>query len=390
MLAPFPRHKKLLKAGAMSTEATSPPHQGPIQGSIQGPIQGPWVDISLDALCANYDMLCGAAAGAQMAPVVKCNAYGLGAGPVARALRDRKKVAEFFVIYPEEGAELRLAMNDAAPAIYCFAGPSEETLALFEQAALTPVLNTPEQAALWAARNPGAQAALHVDTGMNRLGAPLSSLADIAGLKGLNLTLVMSHLACASDPAHPKNAQQRDVFLEAAQRFPGARLSLGASAGALMGKDYHFDLLRPGIALYGGSPFDMDEPRIEPVAALRAPIVQIRTLAPGETVGYGADFTARRPTRIATVTLGYGDGYPRAGAERGAAIINGERAAIAGRISMDFITLDVTDLKKPAKAGDIAEFFGPAIRLFEAAQAADRVAYDLLTGLGGRVDRRYL
>ncbi len=353
-------------------------------------LQGPFVEISLDGLCANYAMLADAAPGAALAPAVKCDAYGLGAGPVARALYDRAGAREFFVVYPEEGAKLRAALNATDAAIYCFAGPSEQSLPLFEQAQLTPVINSREQAALWAARQPGAAAALHIDTGMNRLGAPVSALADIAGIKGLNLSLVMSHLACASDPAHKKTREQRERFAEAAQHFPGARLSLSASAGALMGEDYRFDMVRPGIALYGGSPFDIDDVRVKPVARLCAPIRQIRHLEPGETVGYGASFTANRPTRIATVALGYGDGYPRAGAGRGAAIINGERAPVVGRVSMDFVTLDVTDLKKPAKADDIAEFFGPALRLFEAAQTTDRVAYDLLTGLGGRVDRRYL
>ncbi|PQA85780.1 alanine racemase [Hyphococcus luteus] len=372
----------------MNAGQTSTPQQGAIS---QGPVaKGPWIDIDLGALCDNYAMLAGAAPGVPLAPAVKCEAYGLGAGPVARTLCNRAGAREFFVVYPEEGAALRAALNDADSVIYCFGGPAEETLPIFDTAKLTPVLNSLDQAALWAARKPGAEAALHLDTGMNRLGAPVSSLADIAAVNGLNITLVMSHLACASEPDHPKNREQRARFMEAAQNFSGARLSLAASGGALMGKEYHFDLIRPGIALYGGSPFAQDDARIKPVAALRAPILQIRHLAPGETVGYDAAFTAERPTRIATVAIGYGDGYPRAGAGRGEAIIHNERARIVGKVSMDFVTLDVTDLKKPAEPGDIAEFFGPSLRLFEAAAAAGRTAYDFLTGLGGRAHRRYL
>ncbi len=359
------------------------------QTMFQGSKEGPWVEIDLDALCANAATIRTCAPRAALAPVVKCDAYGLGAGPIASALMAREKCDEFFVVYAEEGAALREALGPA-PVIYCFVGPDEDTLPLFNSAILTPVLNSPDQAQSWAARYPGRAAALHIDTGMNRLGAPVSALSAIAAVKGLNVTLAMSHLACGSAPAHAKNETQRKMFIEAARHFPGARLSLSASAGAMMDKPYHFDLVRPGIALYGGSPFDHDDARIHNVASLCAPVVQLRDLAPGETVGYGATFTATRPTRIATAALGYGDGYPRGAAGAGYALIHGERAPITGRISMDFITLDVTDLKNPVKLNDNTVFFGTGLRLHEVAAASGRAAYDLLTGLGGRVDRRYL
>ncbi|WP_375203890.1 alanine racemase [Hyphococcus sp.] len=355
------------------------------------PHEGPVAEIDLSALCANYAMIGNAAPSAKVGAAVKCNAYGLGLSPVARALFERG-CDEFFVVYAEEGAALRAALNDAAPRIYCFAGPSEDTLALYESAGLTPVINSLAQAQLWASRG-NQPAAVHIDTGMNRIGAPASEAAAIAAsLKeaGLEVSVVMSHLACASDPAHPKNEEQRALFVEAAQHFPGARRSLAASAGALMDKAYQFDLVRPGIALYGGSPFDADDDRIRSVVTLKARVVQLRDLQPGETVGYGAAFTATALTRIASIALGYGDGYPRNTAPGGAAIVNGARSAIAGRVSMDFITLDVTGHKNPVKIGDYAEFFGPRLRLFEAAMATHRSPYDLLTGLGGRVDHRYL
>ena len=361
-----------------------------IQPPRDYPTEGPWVDIDLGAICANYAMIRDAAPTAQIAPAVKCDGYGLGAGPIAKALAEREHCAEFFVVYAEEGAALRRALNDAAPLIHVFAGPSEATLPLFEQAALTPVLNSADQAKLWAARHPGAAASVHIDTGMNRIGAPVSAVTEFAAIKGLKITLAMSHLACASDPSHPKNETQRAKFIEAAQHFPGARLSLAASAGAMMDTAFHFDLVRPGIALYGGSPFDQDDSRIRAAASLRAPVVQLRDLAPSETVGYGATFTARRPTRIAVAAVGYGDGYPRNSASTGCAIINGERAPLAGRVSMDFVTLDVTELKNPPRLNDIVELFGSTLRLYEVATAAGRSPYDLLTGLGGRVDRRYL
>ncbi len=352
---------------------------------------GPWVDISLDALAANYATLRAAAPDAEMAAVVKCNAYGLGLAAIATKLAEQN-CKTFFVAYPEEGAALREVLKplNADAAIYVFNGPLPQTMALFQSAKMAPVLNSLEQATTWAAETDGAPAALHIDTGMNRLGAPLSEIDAIAALSGLNINLVMSHLACASDPAHPKNDEQCKLFGAVAKDFPQARASLSASGGALMDARFHFDLVRPGVALYGGSPFDIDEARLEPVAVLRAPVVQLREIAPGETVGYNASFKATAPTRLATVALGYGDGMPASGSGRAQAVIAGGRARIAGRISMDLISLDITDHKNPINTGDIATFFGEGIRLFEAAKSCNTSAYELLTGLGGRVDRRYL
>lgn len=350
---------------------------------------GPWADIDLSALCANYAMIRNEASAAEIAGVVKCDSYGLGMAPIARALSERERCKTFFVVYPEEGAALRETLQNADATIYVFNGAHDETIPLFERYRLTPALNSLAEAELWKARMGGAPAGVHIDTGMSRRGAPLSEAAGIAAL-GLNITMVMSHLACASEPEHPKNKMQRAMFSEAATHFPGAQLSLSASGGALMGKEYHFDLVRAGIALYGGTPFDTDDERIKPVVALRAPIVQLRKLEAGETVGYGATFTANAATMIATAALGYGDGFPRAGANRAFAVINGERAPLVGRVSMDYVTLDVTAFKNPPKLYDIAEFFGPNLPVYEACQNCDRVAYDMFTGLGGRVDRRYL
>ncbi len=352
---------------------------------------GPWVDINLGAIAANCATLRAAAPGAEMAAVVKCNAYGLGLAAVAKTLVEQN-CKTFFVAYPEEGADLRKVLNsrNANAAIYVFNGPLPQTMALFQSANLTPVLNSLEQATIWAAQPDGASAALHIDTGMNRLGAPLSEVDAIAALSGLNIDLVMSHLACASDPAHAKNDEQRNLFARIAKDFPRARASLSASGGALMDARFHFDLIRPGVALYGGSPFDVDEPRLKPVAVLRAPVVQLRDIAPGETVGYNASFKAAAPTRLATVALGYGDGMPISGSGSAQAVIAGARARVAGRISMDLISLDISNHKSPIKTGDIAIFFGEEISLFAAAKSCNTSAYELLTGLGDRVDRRYL
>ena len=213
---------------------------------------------------------------------------------------------------------------------------------------------------------------------------------SIADLPDLKIELVMSHLACASNPSNKKNDEQRELFAAAASAFPDAKRSLSASGGAMMDQQFHFDLARPGIALYGGSPFDEDDARLTPVASLRAPIVQLREIDAGETVGYDATYAAASTRKLATVALGYGDGFPRAGSGKAEAEINGERAPIAGRVSMDLITLDITNLKTPIKTGDIATFFGGEVSLFEAAKSCNTIPYELLTGLGGRVDRRYV
>lgn len=354
--------------------------------------QGPWVEIDLAALIANYETLKRAAPGATMSAVVKCDAYGLGAADISRALYDKGACREFFVTYPSEGVALRAALGEKRrdATIYVFNGPEETDIAAFGEAKLTPVLNSIEQASLWAKASPNASSILHFDTGINRLGAPLEDAGPLAAMKELAPTHVMSHLACGSDPSDPKNAAQRDEFLEVAKLFPGARLSLSASAGALMDASYHFDLIRPGIALYGGSPFEKDDARIAPVASFKAPILQLRELAPGETVGYGATFCATRKTRIAVAAVGYGDGAPITGSGRAQSAVNGVVVPLAGRISMDLICLDVTGLPAAPAAGDAVELFGAGIRLFDAAEAFGVHSYELLTGLGARVDRRYV
>ncbi len=353
---------------------------------------GPWAEIDLAALCKNFTMLREAAPNAETAAVVKSNAYGLGLAPVAGALAERENCRTFFVAYPEEGAELRETLSRTAPdaTIYVFNGPLPQTLGLFDEAALTPVINSVEQARDWLSHKANAPCALHFDTGMNRLGAPACDLEKLSGLPGLNVSLFMSHLACGSDPLHKKNVEQRDAFARAAKQFPNAQYSLAASAGVLMDASYHFDLTRPGVALYGGSPFDQDDARIKPVVTLNAPIVQLRTIDAGESVGYGATFVAKRRTRIAVAAIGYADGVPVAGSGKIEAALNGVRAPIAGRVSMDLICLDVTDLKDPPQLGATAAFFGDGVSLFEAAQACGTIPYELLTGLGGRVDRRYV
>jgi alanine racemase len=364
------------------------------------PAFNPILEIDLAAICANYRAMADAAPSAEAAAVVKCDAYGVGAAATARALAAYEKCRIFFVAYPEEGVNLRRALGDFPAEIFVFNGPFRETLAIFEQARLTPVLNSLEQAALWAHAKPTSAAALHIDTGMNRSGAAPEDLAAIIAIDGLNITLAMSHLACISDPAHPMNDRQQQDFAAAAKLFPKARTSLSSSGGALAPQARALDLVRLGVGLYGVSPFDVAEPRLSPVATLRAPVMQTHAIKAGAPVGYGAGHVAARDGMLATVLLGYGDGFPRSASNRAAAMISGRRCPIVGRVSMDMIILDVSDLPAPPKTGDMAEFFGRNLPIEESAAACGTIGYELLTGigglarkqpgLGGRVIRRYL
>lgn len=344
----------------------------------------PVVEIDLDAAVKNYRFIAETAGAAETAAVVKCNAYGLGAAALGSALAGAG-CRSFFVAYPDEGAALRPLLGDAE--IYVFNGPDEGDIDVFVESQLIPVLNTHDQAALWARRGRGA-AALHIDTGINRLGAPESELDAIAALK-LDLRVVMSHLSCSSDPGDPENARQWARFSAAAGRFPEARTSLSASAGALLGPDYRFDMVRVGAAIYGVSPFDRPDARLAPVARLTAPVAQLRDVAAGEGVGYNHRAILTRPSRLATLFLGYGDGLHRAAFGRGQVFLGGALCPMIGRVSMDLIVIDVTDAG-PVAIGDRAEIFGAKLPIEDAAATMGTLGYELLTSLGPRVARRYL
>ena len=330
-----------------------------------------------------------------MAGVVKADAYGLGAGPVAQALYDAG-CRSFFVATAEEGAALRATLPlDGRSLIYVlhgFAGASPRDLAA---QALVPVLSTLEEiAALRAyARTEGRlmPAALHFDTGMNRLGLPLASLEAGLLLEGISPVLLMSHLASADETANPSNPRQRQRFETVKARFPGLRTSLANSAGILLGSAYHGDLVRPGIALYGGNPRGEGANPFQAVARLEAPILQIREAAPGETVGYGGTHAVKAPARLAALGIGYADGYPRCLGNRGHAILSGYRAPVAGRVSMDLTVIDVTGIPEEiARPGAFVELFGPSLPLEEVAALAQTINYELLTRLGQRLARGYL
>ncbi|WP_332639961.1 alanine racemase [Brevundimonas sp.] len=336
--------------------------------------------IDLNALAANFHTL-EAAGGAPVHPVVKANSYGLGASACAERLM-AEGARTFFVARAGEGERLRAALGPDA-AIYVLDGCLAGRAARLRAAGLKPVLNTGAQLAEWQAAGGGA-CGLQIDTGMNRLGFRLEDAPEpFAGLD-----LVLSHLACADDPAEPMNARQRDAFAAAAARYPGTLRSFANSGGAFLGPDYAFDALRPGICLYGGGPEGRPDDRIRPVATLSAEVLQVREVPAGESVGYSRGFVADRPTRIATCATGYADGVLRAYSPKGLVAVGGVLRPIVGRVSMDVCAVDVTGVE--IAVGDRVELFGAHRMLDDAATAAGTIAYELLTSVTARVPRVYI
>jgi alanine racemase len=356
--------------------------------------------IDLDALAANYRALREMARSAECAAVVKADAYGLGMAEAAPALW-RTGCRTFFVATLAEGSALRGLLPRAV--IYVFDGLLPGTAATFLKHDLRPVLNSPEEIREWAneCAQPGhpRPCAVHIDSGMNRLGLSadeVDELADDALWDDLSLTLVVSHLACADDPNHPKNESQRGRFEALRAKLPAAPASLANSAGVLLGPAYAHDLVRPGIALYGGHPRRRGENPFSPAVHLKGRILQIRHAAPGETVGYGATRTLDRHARIAVVSVGYADGLFRAlstsdGEEGFVAYLDAHPAPILGRVSMDLITIDVTDLPAAAaQRGDWVELLGVHTSPHTLAAHAGTIDYEVLTSLGARATRRYI
>jgi len=336
--------------------------------------------VDLDALAANYRTL-EAVSGVPVHPVVKADAYGLGAVAVARRL-----VAEgariFFVARTSEGEALRATLGDAV-AIYVLDGCAPGRAGRLIAAGLKPVLNSADQVAEWRAAG-GSACGLQIDTGMNRLGfRPEDAPEPFDGLD-----LVLSHLACADEPDHPMNRVQRDAFAEVSARYPGAVRSFANSGGCFLGPDHAFDAVRPGICLYGGGPEGRPDPRIRPVATFAAEVLQVREVRAGESVGYSRGFVADRLTRIATIGAGYADGVLRSSSPAGQVAVAGQLRPILGRVSMDVLAVDVGDLA--VAPGDEVELFGATRLLDDAARAAGTVAWELLTSVGARVERRHV
>jgi len=316
----------------------------------------------------------------QTGAVVKADAYGLGAARAARALA-RAGAKTFFVAVAEEGAVLREALGPNAE-IFVFSGHMRGDTDIIGDMMLTPLVNTVGQLTRHLEALPGHPFGVQLDTGMNRLGLELGDWASIAEIAlSQNCKLVMSHLACSDDPDHPMNRQQLDQFHLMTDGISVPR-SLAATGGILLGPEYHFDLTRPGVGLYGGQPFD----QAQPVAHLDLPVVQVRDLEVGETVGYGNAWQAERPSKIATVSGGYADGLLRA-LSGGATLWHGTQPVpLAGRVSMDLITVDVTDL--PELPG-VLSILSAEQTVDDLAERAGTIGYEILTSLGARYQRRY-
>lgn len=350
--------------------------------------------IDLDAIVANWRALA-AIAGPRVetGAVLKADAYGLGAARVGPALASAG-VRSFFVALAEEGAALRAAVGPG-PTIRVLSGLMPGDARLCREAALTPCLNSPEQLADFESSLAGHPCSVQIDSGMERLGFAPEDLADRAARLGaLKPDLVMSHLACA-DLAHPMNAVQLGRFAAGAALLPGIPRSLAATPGILLGPDWHLDLVRPGIGLFGGLPFA----KARSVVRLALPVIQTRAVTPGEAVGYGAAWVAERPSRVATVSGGYADGLLRAigGAAGGAtgdplrggglSLYAGDTACpLIGRVSMDLITVDVTDLPSVPPS---LEILNAHQGVDDLARAAGTIGYEILTALGDRYERVY-
>ncbi len=344
--------------------------------------------IDLAALKANYRQFAERAArdGAECAAVVKADAYGLGVERVVPALW-AAGCRTFFVVQLEEAAAVRALLPGDAP-IYVLNGLLPGSEGGYAACNAIPVLNSLAQARAWVAQG-GGRAALQVDTGMSRLGMPPAEVEAIAAdpefRAKVDLRLVMSHLAASEDADAPSNRDQLDRFRAAAALFPGVPRSLANSGGTVLGGPFACDLVRTGIALYGGNPTADPAFALARVVSLDARVIQLRTVPAGAGVGYGLTFHTTRETRIATLGLGYADGWLRSLSNRGAAYFGGQRLPIIGRVSMDSFGVDVTDLPAEALAeGDWVELIGPHQSLDQVAADAGTISYDVLTSLGAR------
>jgi len=356
---------------------------------------GAVLTIDLGAVRANYRLLKARLGGGACAGVVKADGYGLGAAPIAEALQ-REGCDTFFVALAEEGIALRQVLGEA-PSIFILNGVPPGAEAACAAAGLTPVLNSAEQVAAWrqTARRleRRLKAALQVDSGMARLGMTAGEVerlaADRHGLDGIDVVLVMSHLACADEPGHPANKAQLLEFRRLSAMLPAAPASLANSSGIFLGADWQFDLARPGAALYGINPTPDAENPMRPVVRLDARVIQTREVGAGAGVGYGHAYRAAASLRTATISLGYADGWQRHNAA--AAFVDGRRLPFVGRVSMDSIVLDISAV--PAgrlKAGDLVELIGPSQSVDQVAVGGGTIGYEVLTGLGSRFFRRYV
>ncbi|HWF97225.1 MAG TPA: alanine racemase [Xanthobacteraceae bacterium] len=381
------------KATPAATDKAVPPGSDPAAA-------GGLLTIDLTAIEANWRLLSSRTVPIECAAVVKADAYGCGLEAVTARLA-KAGCKTFFVADLAEGRRVRALARDAV--IYVLNGLLPNTAQAFADAALRPVINGPAELAEWdafvAATNWRGGAALHVDTGMNRLGLSPDEAVAVSSrvqLENHGFTLLMSHLACAETPSNPMNDRQIRMFRELRILFRGVSASLANSSGIFLGGGtVHCDLVRPGMALFGGNPTPGKTNPMRPVVELKGRILQVREVKRGDTVGYGATFTAQRASRVAIVAVGYADGFLRSAASdrnkpAAQVIVAGKRCALAGRVSMDLIGIDVTDVPdRGARRGEFATLIGTEIGIDEQAVALGTIGYELLTRLGHRFHRVY-
>lgn len=353
--------------------------------------------IDLGALVANWRLLSEKCPAAECAAVVKADAYGLGVAGVAPALL-AAGCATFFIATVDEGIALR-ALLGPEPSIVQLHGPGRGEAAALHQADVIPVLNSLEQISEWTefSQRSGTAlpCALHLDTGMNRLGLGAADVGTLARapdrLAYADVRLVMSHLSSAEEVANRGNRRQLVTFLQRTAAVPQAARSLANSSGIFLGDAYHFDIVRPGVALYGANPVPEQVNPMTEVVHLQGKILQVRHVDVGESVGYGGTFSVAKPTRIATVAAGYADGYLRSLSGCGRAVVGGVPVPVVGRVSMDLITLDVGAVpERHAQPGAPVSLIGGGVALDDVAAAAGTIPYEILTSLGPRYRRVYV
>lgn len=371
-------------------------------GRISDEAAGGLLQIDLDALVANWRSLRDSAGGAETAAVVKANAYGTGIEQAVPALL-RAGCRTFFVAHLSEALRARSVAPGAT--IYVLNGFLSGTGSTYAEHDLRPVLGSQEEIEEWAAfsRAQGQRfkAAIHVDTGMNRLGLTVPEGLELGGrdaLRDFDPALLMSHFVGAEESDNPLNGRQIDAFLAVRQALPGIPASLANSSGIYLAQKPHFDLVRPGYALYGGNPTpDRDNP-MRPVVGLEGRIIQLRWVETDQTVGYNGRWTALDRRRIATISVGYADGYPRSASARGhsgetllagMALVAGRPCPFAGTVSMDLTTIDVTEVAAEVKRGDAVTLIGGSLTVDEVGRRAGTIGYEILTNLGARYARTY-
>ena len=380
-------HEPDLRTADVAADATDPTEAGGL------------LSIDLAAIEANWRMLASTTVPVECGAVVKGDGYGCGLEPVTQTL-SRAGCRTFFVADVAEGRRVRALAPEAT--IYVLSGIMPGSAQAFANDYLQPVINSTTELAEWdafvAINTWRGGAALHIDTGMNRLGLTMDEAVAIAPRlqsESHGFTLLMSHLACADVPDHPMNDQQIRQFREIRILYRGLASSLANSSGIFLGGTVYCDLVRPGVALYGVNPTPGRKNPMRPVVELKGRIIQVRTVGKGETVGYGATFTAGRQSRIAVVAVGYADGFLRsASASKGKSaaevVVAGRRCPVAGRVSMDLFAVDVTSLPEgTVRRGDLATLIGDGMSIDDLAAAMGTIGYELLTNLGRRYHRVY-